>query len=259
LFRSIIYPYMNDATDLDDGSGTRAPRPGDQAGGTLAAGQVGGDHSAQVAAPQLPDLVRVRPRVPPQLPPVDVPGQNGGRLYRGGVPRELRSGTHKNPRPTQLFNAKMRRLADSPALARSLRTILCDPDHEQFGRIAELVIERGYGRVPQKVEAEHNHRHAVVLLPPMDAPPPVLVVPPPSHQVAAQLAGPTVREPLASELDPTAPPDGAPCHPTQVAQVAQTASHQVARPDTADVQADAQADAQADVRPICVPSAQVAG
>lgn len=149
--------------------------------------------------PQDETLQVVRPAsVVAGLPMREMPG--GGRLHMGGVPAHLRTGSHtgqkglgrlgnrSGPRDAQQFRAKLQRLADSKQVAMALRTILQDPQHESFMRAVEFVTERAYGRVPQKVEGEHVHRHAVVMLPPMDATtpplpftatPPVAIVPAP--------------------------------------------------------------------------------
>lgn len=165
------------------------------------------------------DETRVRPPLDPRLPPMATTA-SGGSIYRGGLPAELRpAATRKlgtKVRDGRLFAGKMRKLADQPAVTRALRSILCDPDHDQFMRALEFVTERGYGRVPQRVEGEHVHRHAVVVLPALDpahvravAHPPTLAGPI-GPQIASVPMGSLLAGPMSPPLTSTQADSSAP-------------------------------------------------
>lgn len=100
----------------------------------------------------------------PRKTPMRTPEHGRGQLRVGG--------TNKGGpgRPPDEFKAMLAALASRDETMAAVRRILDDPSHPQFIRALEYATERGYGKVAQahEVKGEVEHRHAVVLLPPVE-------------------------------------------------------------------------------------------
>lgn len=94
-----------------------------------------------------------------------------GRPFKKGADPRRNVTKPGTGRPPDEFKAMLAQLASRDETMAAVRRILEDPGHPQFIRALEYATERGYGKVAQQheVKGEMEHRHAVVLLPPVDA------------------------------------------------------------------------------------------
>lgn len=80
-------------------------------------------------------------------------------------------GTQPGPgAPPQTFRDRMKLILDRAKTAKSVETILADPDHKHFAKVLDTALDRAEGKVPASVDltSKGEKLNGVVILPPTE-------------------------------------------------------------------------------------------